>query len=279
MVVSGGGTKIAFGAGVASELLKKNKYSLFVGISAGAIISLFAASNHMDIFHKEILALKMSDVFNVSPVNKKGRPSFRAIINFIFNKTSLGKNKKFRTKLYSLISSSDYTNFLDTELKVGVTNFNTSNIEYKSSKDNNYTDMINWVYASSNIPIFTEPSIIGDFCYFDGGLVSYVGIEEAIASGAEEIDVILHSPPEAPMEESDVKWKPTGIIGISMRSFEILLTSLTRHDILIGKLLSETHGVKINFYYPQKPLSDNFYEIDSELAKSWWDYGVQIANT
>lgn len=281
LVISGGASKIPFGIGVASELLKQNKYDLYVGISAGAIISLFASVNKLENLYSMAINFKLSDMFSICPVNKKGHLSFISILRLLFGKSSLGKNKRFRNKIKSMFTRDDYLTLRDSscEVVVGVTNYNLKCIEYPVLKEYNYEDLIDWVYFSSNIPLATEPNKYNNSWYFDGGMIDYVGIYQAIDMGATDIDVILHSPMDNIITENDLKWEPTSVVEIAKRTIEILLNNIEFDDILLAMVVGQDKKINIKFFFPTSDLSNgNTYNFDPILLKSWYELGVQTAN-
>lgn len=275
LVISSGATKMAFGIGVAEELQKRNLYDLYVGISAGAIISTFAAANKLGVLYGALLNTKMNDVFDISPVTKSGRLSFLAIMRVLIGKLSLSKNAAIKVTIKKLLSSIDYGS-IESEVKVGVTNYNLCKIEYPSSRTNSYDDFITWIYASSNIPILTEPVKIANSWYTDGGLLHYFGIQEAIESGANEIDVILHTPISGDI--IDEKWEPKNLFEIAKRAFQVMHNVTMIQDLVLADILDDVKNVKINFYYPSEVLEGAVYTLDSKTMKSWHDAGVAAAN-
>lgn len=277
LVISGGASKLPFGLGVATELNKKNSYDFYLGISAGAIISLFLAAGKSKELYEKLLNIKIKDVFSVSPVNKKGKVSWGGIWRLFLGKNSLGNNKVFINTLKSILSEEEY-NKIDKEIIAGVTNFNLSRMEYPSSKSSSYEDFIQWIYASSNIPIATSPVKIGDCWYCDGGVLHYVGIEEAIRQGATEIDVILHSPMDFVPDQIDMQWEPKNLLKVMERTLQIMRRLVSIEDILIAGILSESKGIKINFYFPEKNLTGQTYNLDENLMKTWYSYGIEVAN-
>lgn len=278
LVVSGGASKISFGVGVVTELQKKNRYDLFVGISAGSMIGLFAAVNKLDFLYQNILSLKLEDLFNIVPVTKKGGLSIVAKLRILFGKTSLSKNKRTRNKLSSMFDDSDYSILMtqNAQVIVGVTNYNTKQIEYPCLNKCSKNDILDWVYISSNLPCLTEPSKTSGFWYFDGGVVDYFGIMEAVKAGATDIDVVLHSPLEKTLTDEDNTWEPKNMLEIAKRTVIIMCEALMTNNIVIANILAKAYGVNITFYSPVSTLTEQVYDFNESQTRTWYETGSSL---
>ncbi len=278
LVISSGATKMAFGIGVTEELQRRYNYDLYVGISAGSIISMFAACGRLGVLYGALLNSELSDVFDISPITKSGRVSLIALARVIFGKRALSKNGAIKTMFKKLLTQEDYDS-IKGEARVGVTNYNLGCIEYPSTKTSLYEDFINWVYASSNIPLLTEPVKVGKHWFCDGGLTHYFGIQEAINAGATEVDVILHCPLKAKVTEEDENWEPKNLVTIGERTLQIMHGITTTNDITLANILAEAKNVKVNFYYPPEPLKGVVYNLDTQVMKDWYVLGRHTAKT
>lgn len=276
LVISGGASKIAFGIGAATELQKNHAYDLYVGISAGSIISLFASIGKLDSLYNAILTLRLKDIFSVQPTNKSGGISFLGKLRLLFGKNSIAKNSRFKKKLCSMFEEAEFNKIKNgvKTVVVGATNFTYKRIDYTELNEQNYVDAMEWVFVSSNVPCVGEPSKINGSWYFDGGVSDYIGISEAIKRGATEIDVILHSPMGMTTTEADLAWEPTSVLAIAKRTVEIMYESIECHNLLLGKIIQKNLAIKINFYYPENILTDDVYNFDENKLKEWYTNGV-----
>lgn len=78
------------------------------------------------------------------------------------------------------------------KVKVGAVNIETGEMKYVTTADPHYVD---YVFASSSIPMLMPAVEIGEHLYLDGGLREVAPIREAIEDGATEIVLIgCHSP-------------------------------------------------------------------------------------
>jgi predicted patatin/cPLA2 family phospholipase len=276
LVISGGASKMPFSIGCAQELLKENSYNLLIGTSAGGIVCSMASVSKLDILLNTVLNFRLKDVFNTVPIKENGKLTFIGFCRLLLNKTSIGKNKRFRNNIKSLFKIEDFNTLSKSKivLKVGVTNFNSGQIEYPCNLDNNYEDFMDWVYTSTNLPIFTEPMYLKNSWYFDGGVIDYAGISEAIKSGASDIDVVFHSPINI-QEKPD--WKPKNIIEIAKRTIDISLNMVAQDDVIIAQLLADNKKVNIRYFAPEKELSETVYNLNKNDLMSWYKLGIEAS--
>jgi predicted acylesterase/phospholipase RssA len=272
LVISGGGNKIAFGVGAATELCRANKYNIYIGVSAGSVIALMSSTNKIDALHDKIKSFTLKDIFNTSPLTNGGKISIIAVLRILLNKNSLGKNNRFRKTMRSLFSEDDFKVLKSGQTNVlfGTTNFNTMDIEYPSVQTCNYEEVIDWVVASCTIPLVFEPFKINDSWYFDGGVVDYAGIIRALDAGATEVDVVLHTPYK---KNEDTSWQPDNLISIAQRTIKIMTRMVEANDIIKAHLKATNIQAKINFYSPLDITNQAFYDFSSTNNETLYDMG------
>jgi len=73
LVVSGGGSKGAFGGGVAQYLIEEEKkeYDLLIGTSTGSLLVPFIAIKKMDILKEAYTTVTQKDIFKINPFKVK----------------------------------------------------------------------------------------------------------------------------------------------------------------------------------------------------------------
>ncbi len=148
--------------------------------------------------------------------------------------------KKFFTEAHfkQIRNSPDSLEFIPT-----VVNMNRSITEFKSSKEYDYEDMVNWMWASSNQPVFMtlykrkDNSASHPQYYVDGGLKDYVPIDAAINLARkhqiDNIDVIIHGK-DYPTEDSLKKMK---VLKSLTRTISIFNNDVKENDIIKATLL------------------------------------------
>lgn len=116
----------------------------------------------------------------------------------------------------------DYLRNTPIQVKAGAVNIETGQMKYVSSREDRYVD---FVFASSSIPMLMPAVEIDNQLYLDGGLREVAPIREAIEDGATEIVLIgCHSP---------LLYQPEGINGRN------LITLIERvRDITVNQIVN-----------------------------------------
>jgi len=116
--------------------------------------------------------------------------------------------------------------------------------------------ILEYILASSHLPLVFEPLLIDDEVWVDGGLRHQIPILEAIKENPDEIDIIITQPiinyKTARCPNSEVKSAPQ----VSMRAANIFSDQIYFEDCMaIVRLIIEKgtkHHIKVNFYFPSK---------------------------
>jgi NTE family protein len=184
LVLSGGGARGAYQAGVYKYLMEKNfKPDVICGTSVGAIN---ASAIGCGLTEGEIISLWQS--IDIKKVMKYS----------LFNNIKSFFSKKFTpmvdtSPLKKLLSNElDFSKLKDskTEVFISAVNLITSELKYFSNSE----IKIEHVMASSAIPIAFPWQMIDGTPYWDGGLMANTPIAPAIDAGAKDIIVVLLSP-------------------------------------------------------------------------------------
>ncbi len=131
--------------------------------------------------------------------------------------------------LHQLIRKNVQDEYLESssvKLKVGAVNIESGEIKYVSPKDSRFLD---YVYASSSIPMLMPAVSIHNDLFLDGGLREVAPIRQAIEDGATEIVLIAcHSP---------LLYQPEGInarnlITLIERVRDITVNQIVNNNIL-----------------------------------------------
>lgn len=285
LVISGGGSKGAYGGGVAQYLMEvegKN-YDMFLGTSTGSLLVPHLAAGEIDKIHHVYTNVKQSNIFSVNPftIRKKGSREFVSInfINtlwqFIKMKRTFGESKALKRHIKKHFTKEEYNSIKATkdDVVVTVSNLSKNRVEYKSIKDYDYDEFCEWIWISCNYIPFMSLVKKNGFEYADGGLGCIVPIREAIIRGATQIDAIVLE--SESMEYNKVLGKNPFSLMINL--FGHLSDQIERNDITIGKLAAKNKGVELNLYYTPSKLTENSLIFNKKLMTSWWQQGWDYA--
>lgn len=285
LVISGGGSKGAFGGGVAQFLLKEklHKYDLLLGSSTGSLLIPHLALNNVEKIYGIYTSVDMSEIFDINPfVVKRSNDiqvvsinHFNVILQFLKGKRTFGESHRLRKYIKDNFTIEEFNQLKKSgcNIVVTVTNLSKNEVEYKSINDFEYNEFCDWIWISCNYIPFMSLVTKNNYEYGDGGFSSLVPIREAINRGATEVDVIIL--------ETEMQTIPKTIgknpFSLMIDLFQTLLYQVEKHDITIGKLAANNKNVKLNLYYTPTQLTDNALIFNKEKMKLWWQQGYEYA--
>lgn len=285
LVISGGGSKGAFAGGVAQYLIENKKldYDLFIGTSTGSLlVSHLALKKVVEI--KEIYTnVTQSSIFNVCPfiIKKKkgietiGIHHFNVLRNILRGSKTFGESYNLKKLIKEHVSEDGFKalQLLKADVVVTVSNLSLNQVEYKSVKDFEYEEFLEWVWISCNYTPFMS-LVKKDGCeYADGGLGSMVPIEEAIKRGATTIDAIILQ-----TETTTFNRMPSlNAFSLLTNMFAYMLDRIENQNIRIGKFVATNQNAIINFYYTPTVLTTNSLIFEKEKMTQWWQSGFNFA--
>jgi NTE family protein len=287
LVISGGGAKGAFAGGVASYLLERNiDYSVYVGSSTGSLLAPLLALGKIDVLRNVYTNVGQNDIFSRNPfiIKKDKDGQYSVKINhmmvlgmFLRGKVTFGESENLKKLVKSNYSETDHQ-ILQASGKtviVTVSNFTTSEVEYKYIEQLSYDDAIDWIWASANVTPFMSLLCKDGFEYGDGGFGNVAPIQKAIDEGCCHIDAII-------LENQEKKYHQAS----STNGFDLLAkvlafstSKIMKNDITIGNLESWHKSVHLNMYFPPRVLTYNSLIFDSELMNQWWHEGYDYAKS
>jgi NTE family protein len=283
LVISGGGSKGAFGGGIAQYLIKDlgNNYDLVVGTSTGSLMSPLLATGELDKLKIGYTSVTQKDIFKVNPF-KKGSTDFAinfwaVIYNFLRGKHTFGDSSNLSDLIKKFFTEQDYQAIKTANKNVVVSVSDTTKEcpEYKSMQDCSYDDFCDWMQASASAAPFMSYVSKDDCDYVDGGIFVPVPIQEAIDRGATEIDVIiLHTEHNVPAMA-----RISNVFQLITKITDCMLTQLGQNDVVIASLLAADKDVTLNMYYTPRVLTSNYLIFDQAEMKGWWDEGYAYAKT
>lgn len=204
LVISGGGSKGAFAGGIAEYLLSDSArdYQLFVGTSTGSLLAILLASGKIAQAKGVYTSVQQKDIFSVCPFLLKKLPdgTYRTKINhlgvirmFLRRAKTFGDSTNLRKLIGKTFSVTDFHRMHDQgkEVVVTVANLSRQRLEYKSSRQYDYEDFCDWVWASANLVPFMSLLRKEDCDYADGGFGNVIPIQYAIGRGALAVDAII----------------------------------------------------------------------------------------
>ena len=285
LVISGGGSKGAFAGGVAKFLIeeKKHEYDLLIGTSTGSLLIPHLALGNVAKIHEIYTNFGMHKIFSISPFVVKHKNSidsvkinhFNVLLQFLKGKRTFGESKNLRKFIEEQFTISEFNQLKNSKIDIviTVTNLSKNQVEYKSIKDFDYFDFLDWIWISCNYVPFMSLVSKNDSEYGDGDFTSLVPIREAIKRGATDIDVIILET-ETQLEPINVGKNP---FSLMVSIFSTLFDQVEKNDVTIGKLAAKNKNVKLNLYYTPIKLTTNSLIFNKEKMKSWWIEGFEFA--
>ena len=287
LVISGGGSKGAFAGGVAQYLIEEKgiNYDLFIGTSTGSLLISHLALGKIKEIKNAFTHVNQSSIFRNNPflvVKKNGVKHIKinhlnVIKNFIRGRKTFGDSFNIRRLLAAEISESFFeaVKSSNKNVVVCVSNLSTNTVEYKSIKDFNYHDFLDWIWISCNYVPFMS-LVTKEGCeYADGGLGCIIPIEKAISIGAKQVDAIMLDT-EFQQTNRLHSANPFDAMGTI---FDFISDRIASQNMHIGNLLAEDYDVDLRVYYTPKVLTTNALVFDKEEMKTWWEMGWNHAKS
>lgn len=286
LVISGGGSKGAFGGGVAQYLIEEKgyDYDLFVGTSTGSLLIPHLALGKVEKIKRVYTSVSQRSIFNLMPfVIKKDKWGGKEIAinhwnvfrNFFRKNKTFGESENLRKLIGNFFSEEEFEQLKSSnkEVVVTVSNLSLNQVEYKKLKDFSYTDFCDWIWISCNYVPFMS-LVRKDGCeYADGGFGSIVPIEEAIQLGATEVDVIILETEVAHYNRLPSK----NVFALMTNMHAYMLDRIEKQNIRIGRFAASHQNAILNFYYTPTVLTTNSLIFDKKQMQQWWEKGYTYA--
>jgi hypothetical protein len=268
LVISGGGSRGAWGGGVAKQFVKDSmrNYRAIFGTSSGSLLAPLIAADKFTEMEEGFTQINQNAIFNENPFRNNGKvKAGRAFIKVLFGSKNLGETKNLRNRIIQFFSNADYQSFRNNNktVVVSVVSLTTNTLAYKSSDSiSDYNRMVNWVWASANQPVFMSSVPMDGELWVDGGIKENVPIEEAIKFAREKaidtIDVIVLNT----LSEHHDRWPLPGekntIVPKIMRTINIFSDEIKISDLKIGILNAGINKkIVLNLY----PMNDTEFEL------------------
>lgn len=268
LVVSGGGARGAWGVGIANFLDSTGKrYAHIVGTSTGSLMAPLILLRRFEDLNRAYTSVTQKDIFNKNPFRKDG--GIR-LLNAIcrLNKPSLGTTENLRALIRQFITPENYSLIrndpMGLDFTVATVNLRTLEPAYQSARQNpDYEQMVNWIWASANEPVFMSPYITKNASgtedyWVDGGVRNVIpirqGMQIAFDNNYQAVDVIVNNLPEA--DEPTSTW-PDGkatLLKMLIRTLDTYGSGTREMNITIGALLDELGRIPVT--QPEVTLAD-----------------------
>jgi predicted patatin/cPLA2 family phospholipase len=294
LVVSGGGSFGAFGGGTLEGL--NREYDIAAGISTGALLTPLALLGEYDVLREGYTNISDNDIFDSAwykpkPMKKNGKINMWAIIYaLIMGNPSFGTTKKMKKLIDKFMLGKYYNRLLvnKKEILVGTQNFqeSPSELHYFSNMTELYEDFKDWMWFSANATFatsivqkkWTDKATGKEYMgqWSDGGITEVIPIDPIIASGAKEIDIIVHRPKVT--HEYQVG-KINNLIeyvteGVAAMRYDITF----EHLYETCKHMADEHGITSRLYFLPRKLSNNSMVFNKKQMVAWWKEGYETCN-
>jgi NTE family protein len=248
LVVGGGGARGAWSGGFASHLRDEHKqpYKFVFGTSTGSLLAPLIVLDDFATLKTAYTSVTQSVIFNVNPFTPEGnlRP-LNALWRFITHKDSFGETQNLLKEIKKFLTPERYqqiqSQYPNIQFTVATISFTTGQVEYYGSgPDISYEKICNWIWASSNEPLFMSFVESGRNYYADGGVRANVPVVKALAYAMQnkisDIDVIVSKPIQPIVNTT---FKPDGILNNLLRLIELWETEVRNSNIQIAELLAK----------------------------------------
>ena len=241
IVISGGGAKGAFAAGVIRDLYNRFRsegwFSIVGGCSTGALmtplVGLLGGQPEIAEAAMEQLIAQYSEVSTSDILEKK------SILDFIRHQECLNNSSPLRARVNEVFRPEWFEQLQRRDMPycyVVYTNYQSGTLEVASPRDSGMTRerFIDALMASASVPVLMEPTIIdGQVCY-DGGVRDLLPFTRAIDLGAEIIVPIMLDSGSLPRSESRFR----RLDKVVFRTLSIMLDETGKNDLQMANLVN-----------------------------------------
>ena len=290
LVISGGGSKGAYAGGIVQFLKESGKdWDLYAGTSTGSLIVPLAACGEIETLKRAYTSITPEKIFKLNPFRIKSikNGNFKFGINhiniarnlIINHGKSLGDSSNLRKTIEEFLSEENYNKVKNSKKDVLVTvcNLSLETVEIKSILSEEYSDFLDWMWASGSAAPFMSIVEKNGYEYADGGLLNFIPITEAIERGATEIDAIVLMEENNPASHEKIK----NVLHLITKIIKILLLGRKKEDsnlTKIHKAIDDDREVKLNIYFTPDKMTNNPYIFDSVSMNKWWESGYKNAS-
>lgn len=262
LVVEGGGTKIAYSAGVLECFLDHHIYFPYsVGISSGSEVLLAYVS-------------RQKKRLKVTAIDSASQPGVIGLVPFFKEGSLFGLEAT--NNYIEEHAPLDFMAFFgsDTDMEIGVYDMETNNVEYFGKP---YVDeSMTLIKASCALLLLAKPYKWRGKRYFDAGLVDMISVEQALKAGCTKV-VVLSTKEKGYRRKAAPKWQ-VWLAKLIYRDPVIVENLKNRHINykkqwdLIDRLESEGKALVLR---PHKDMGVTRYTTDPKKLKPWYHLGYE----
>ena len=287
LVLGGGGCRGAWAGGFAHflRLYHNIQYRYIWSTSSGSLIAPFIITDDFARLKKLYTGLTQKSIFDVNPFTTSGNLNgWVALWRILRGKKTLGETHNLRKLIQTHITRNKYLEIIQAnpqlQFTVCAVNYKNAEVVHKQSGTSvPYEEMVNWIWASANQPLFmtcVDEQYLPGGSFIDGGIIETIPIVHALKYAADhgifEIDIIINTPRE-PI--ADLAFKPGNMLKNLLRVIELWKRQVQKDNIDIARLLSqqglyETDPLETGddgwmhlycYYFPPAYYPDNFNEL------------------
>lgn len=276
--LSGGSTKGIGMLGICQELHKKGiGWDVIVGTSVGAILSVPIAMAKYDESVAVFKAITVESIFKVPPINKKGKIGLKALKFLLRNKLAIGDMSNVRSLISSIITPDVFEEYRNGDYAVCYAvsvDMITGKRVMRNLKDSSYGLFLDYVLASSSIPVFTMPVFISDLMLYDGGIRDHVSNHAFINQQATECYTVFSREKEPRLRD----WYAKDVLDVLERTIDIMNLEVSKDDErLIDEKCGEYNVMNYKFYLPA--ILESLYDTDPRRLEELYNAGVRIGKS
>lgn len=264
LVLEGGGFRGMYTSGVLDAFLEKQLYFPYViGVSAGAAYGISYVSRQFG-RNKEVNLKYTAD------------PRYMSLGNLIRKGNLFDWDFVYGEVPDSLVPF-DYDAFFraTTEFVIGVTNVETGQAEYFSTKGMSRQQLLATITASSSLPFVSKIARLNGVNYLDGGLADSIPVQQALLSGYERAVVVL-------TRNHHYRKKPASFQGLIKTCYkryphlvEALLTRADSYNNTLAQLeIMEKEG-RVFVIRPQQEMSVSRIENNPQKLDALYQIGYE----
>ena len=280
LVISGGGALMSWANGFLSEKIRQGySWDEYDGTSAGALAAVLASTGNPELIKKASTTMGNKDIWSSNPFQKDGDiKKVNLIKSIALKKDYLGSTRNLRKNLSKFYTEEIYNDVISKGKGVVacVSDYTTGQVAYGRNDKHDYKTFLDYVWASTCVPIICEGVTIDGHLCQDGGLLMNIPIQRAIDNGCDEIDVIILQQKNTALGS----FKPKSMINIAGRSVSMMMKSITNYSVIVPQLNAEKKGVKLRLRYLPYSLVENSEDVlnfDKKQMSEWFYMGEEYA--
>jgi predicted acylesterase/phospholipase RssA len=279
--LSGAATKIGGLYGVAEALMvdKAIEYDVITGISSGALLSVPLAMGKFEALRSLVINFGLKDIFDSPPVNKEGKLTLKAMARVAMGKLGLGTQNNLALTLSKVITEQDFKKYREGDyarVYIGAVDYISGSKVVFDVKSMGYGDYIKAVIASSSIPVYVDPVVMGDKALYDGGVRDHIMTRWALDNLEVTECTSIYSRPQD--FEPKPGYKLKSAIDVIKRTLDIMMVELSSGDEKEEVDKCEALSIPRKAYYLPR-LMDSQYDTDKAKLKLLYELGrKQVIN-